>query len=233
MFDKFKAKRKIKKQAKIDRFQNKQDEITERKSYKQKGKTSKKRGRVAKRVKASLGRTAKKLEKKGYGDIDINTENEINEIRPLITPMSDYLDEQGIDYDPNDEIEVASRYAMANPDINDPLDDETYENAYINQPDHYQGDENFEHFNWKETALAGVKSAFGGVKNSIQKQIAELKDKKASGSQLSANEQKLLDAEKTVKSGVKNAIKGGIADKLGDIMPIVVIFLVIMIVVKR
>lgn len=223
------------------------------------GRGEKKVARIKKRTKASTDRTAKrsrnttrrinsretkgkgrigsrlakKLDKKGYGDLDPSDVDTVNELQQASPAMSDYLDDRGVDHDPEDPIEVGAKFTQLNPDIIDPLDDQTYDDAYVNEDDHYADVEGYENFDWKKAAKGAVKGALGSIGTSAKGYFNELKDKQNNGAPLTDAEKKLLGAVDTGKGIAKDAIKGKITDSLKNMAPFAIILLILFFVIKK
>lgn len=193
--------------------------------------------RVNKRESLGKGKISSKLQKKfikkGYGEIDTEQADTVNELQQLAPAMSDYLDDREIEYDPEDPIEIAAKFTQTNPDIIDPLDDQTYDDAFVNDDDYYSGVEGYENYDWKKAAKGAAMGALGAIGNSASDYVKELQDKKNKGVALTDREKQLLGAVDTGKGAVKSAVVGKITDTLKNIAPFGLILLVLYIVLKK
>ncbi len=185
--------------------------------------------RVNKRKVATLGRVSKRAEKK-YGELPPDSIDAVEDVAPMTEDLAGMLEEDGIELeDPTDPIEVATRFVQESDEMESQLDDETYDDAFINKADHYDGIEGYENFDWKAAAKRGAAGAFGGVVNEITKYTAELKDKAAAGRKLSPEEQRLLDA----RMKAEGKIKGAILDEIKPYLPWVVLAILLFIFRKK
>lgn len=211
---------------------------------KQNKKTNAKTGRVGKREATQQTRIAsrkvkggarvsnrleKKLDKKYGGLMPENAQAiaEANAYAPEVLPL---LEEQGIEVeDRDDPIEIMSKYVQSNEDMDDPIDEEDYDRAYFCAADHFDGVEEYEHFNWKASALRGVQGAIQGVVGEFGKYADEIEVKQKSGQPLTKEEQAILNAKKKVKESVKD----NILDQVKDFLPWVVGALLLYIVARK
>lgn len=235
--NKIKKRREIKSNERMKRLEDKEANKTKRKATKRAARTNKKATRVGKRQNLSQARTMKRYNKKlskKYGDFDPNEAQALASVSPYQDAMNDYLQEKGIPVEnPDDELEVAAKYAQLNPDINDPLNDDIYDDAFVNDDDHYEGMEGYENFDWKKTALEGVKGAVKGIGASIKQNVNDTREKERSGGTLTDSEKRLLDADDKVRSGVKSVVKDAARSKFNEFAPLVVLLLIAVIVFKR
>lgn len=228
------TKKSTKKVGRVEKRRTTGEARTEKRKNASIGRTEKRAGMSAIRTKkrAIVGqkrvtkRLQRKLEKK-YGEVDDSVLDQIEDVAPYIPEMANSLQEDGIELeDPNDPIEVATKYVQTDPDQPDPIPDDVYDDAFVNPDDMYFGtDEEFEHFEWKKIALGAVKGAFGSVASDATSHVNELADrdalykraerKKASGQKLSEEEndalaRPLTDKEKkivAVSSNVRRDVR--------------------------
>ena len=115
---------------------------------------------------------AKKM-KKAYGNMTPEEVQALNEIQPVLPKMAEELAKNDIPVsDPNDAVEVATKYANYNPQIEDAAPQETVEQAYGGGA---EGD-NFDDFD-KGKARKVLGSLFVGVVSGVKDYIGKAKMK--------------------------------------------------------
>ncbi len=188
-------------------------------------------GRGVKQQARLSTRQAKKLGKI-YGELDPEDVNRINQVQPYVGAMAEELQEDGVALeDPYDPIEVSAKYIQLNEDTDNPVDEEVYNNAFIDTPEDFDS-----HFDWekaKQTAKRALKGALGGIANEATSYISEIEDKKRAGMQLSAQEQKLLDAKgKAIDVGAKIGMDY-VMEQLKTWLPWIIGIAVVIYIVKK
>ena len=166
------------------------------------------------------------LDKKGYGELDSSQVDTVNELMPYTEAMGTYLDDRGVEYDENDPIETAAKFTQLNPEINDPLDDQTYDDAFVNDDDYYEGEEGYENFDWKSAAKGAAAAALGAIGKNAVGYFNDLKSKKNAGQPLTEKEEKILNAADKVKGAALNVAKDKISDTFKNISPFIIILLI-------
>lgn len=160
--------------------------------------------RINKRGLAAAARINKKLENK-YGPIeDQQALLEASQVAPEVLPE---LEEMGIPIeDENDPVEVMTKYVQMSDDFGDPVDEDIYDDAFVNDEDAHDGEEEYENFNWKAAALRGVGGALSGVMGEFGKAADAIEEKAKRGEQLTKTEQAILNGKRKVEGEVKNRI---------------------------
>lgn len=162
---------------------------------------------------------AKKM-KKAYGDMSPEEVQALNEIQPVLPKMAEELAKNDIPVsDPNDAVEVATKYANYNPQIEDAAPQETVEQAYGGGA---EGD-NFDDFD-KGKARKVLGSLFVGVVSGVKDYIGKAKMKPEQ--QRTPAEQRLIEAEKTVVTSVGTAYKNDFMGKNGILIIAVLAFII-------
>lgn len=169
-------------------------------------------------------KTSKKLGKI-YGDLDPEEVNAINDVQPYVGVMKDKLDKEGIAYEEDDPIEIANKYAMAEDEIESPLEDEQFENLYMSNLDESDGGKS------KMGGIGGkiAKGAFSFITAGVKSLVGDAQAKKRAGEALTQTETQLLQANQTVRQEVKK----GAMDEIKGYLPIVVLVLIVLLVLKK
>lgn len=176
-------------------------------------------------------RQAKKLERI-YGDMDRDTIDNINNLKPYEEPMLEELQDMGIPVeDEEDTIEIATKYAMANDEIENPLEDDVYDDAYINEDEEFESHYDKEKRRGVATRL--VKGALGGVFDSLGGFTDELKNKQSRGGQLTEGERKLVKASNEAEGYVAQKVKGDIMETITSMLPLLIVAIVVIYFVKK
>jgi len=162
---------------------------------------------------------AKKM-KKAYGDMSPEEVHALNEIQPVLPKMAEELAKNDIPVtDPNDAVEVATKYANYNPQIEDVAPQDMVEQAYGGGA---EGD-NFDNFD-REKAKKVLGSLFVGVVSGVKDYIGRAKMKPQE--QRTPAEQRLIDAEKTVVTSVGTAYKNDFMGKNGLLIIAVLVVII-------
>lgn len=160
-------------------------------------------------------------DKYGEGQIDENAAGQAGELNE---PMNDALAEQGVAVDnPNDNIEVATKYAQMNEDIANPTDDETYNNAFVDTVDDFES--HFEYAEKQGRARGLLKVGLGAVMGGVNTYLDSLKEKEAGKQPLTSHERDMLDASQQVGQSQKKGM-------MADLFPVLAIVIVLLIVFK-
>ncbi len=214
------------------RMKAKRAKRQERRSKRVASRDRRKDARVAKRERRSIARTdrrerrgmardvrktarlskrqAKKLSKI-YGDMSPEEIEEINSVQPYTGEMASQLQEDGVMLeDPTDTVEVASKYVQLSPEMDDPIDEDVYNDAFVNVEEDF--DSHFDFAKAKQNAKRALMGALAGVGNEFQKYVGEVEDKSRSGEALTKNEERLLKvkgkAEDVVMDNIMDTLKG-------------------------
>ena len=198
------AERKARRQARRDKNQrNRQD----RKDRRAEARNQRKNARISKR-------NAKKLAKI-YGDMTPEEANALNEIQPYVGAMKEELKEKEIPIDnEDDEIEIANKWAQNNDEVENPMDDESFDNIYV----HQNLDDGTQPQGWWQKLAKGALTFVG---SGVAGLTAQAKEKKAKGEPLTKTESALLEARNQV-------IKDNVRNELGSIFPIALILILIL-----
>lgn len=167
---------------------------------------------------AKLAKKYAKKMQKAYGDMSPEDVNALNSIAPILPKMAEELEATGVQVsDPSDPVEVAVKYANANPAIEDVMPQEEVDAAYNQDPE----SESFESFNmekFKKAAGSIFTGAVAGIKDYTNKIKQTPPDKRT------PQEQQLLNAEKSVEKGVLKGAKNSFLSDYG--LPIILLLLV-------
>lgn len=151
-------------------------------------------------------RFAKKMQK-AYGDMSPEEVQALNEIQPVLPALNKELEAKGIEVnDPEDAVEVTAKYANANPQIEDVVEQEVIEGAYNFE------DESFDDFD-RAKAKSILGSVFTGAVAGIKDYTNKVKMKPVA--ERTPEEQRLLDAEKTANQYAVNAGKQSFLQEYG------------------
>lgn len=154
----------------------------------------------------------------------------VQDTEAMLPVMQEQLYEEGVKLEnPDDDAEIILKYAQLNPDIEDPMDEDDYEDAYVNDEENF--DSHFDFAKAKKTALTVAMGALGGAATSLNKYGNELAKKDPS--ELTANERRLLSARRQVREQVKEVAKDDILSTLKPILIILAIAVVGYVVVKK
>lgn len=214
------AKSVAKNNRKAEQRTKKQEEKGKRKSYRKEARTERSQNRTDKRTAMSFARTEKRKQKGldrvekrlggKYGDIDESNAEAVLLSEGATAELAGMLEEKGIDVvDPNDPIEVMTKYVQTDEDMPDPIPDEEYNQAFIMDEE----DEGYENFD-KETALKYVGGAIGGVTATFMQHTDAIADKEKRGEALTDKEKKLLSARKSAEGNLKQTASGQAKQKL-------------------
>ena len=181
------------------------------------------RKRIEGRFAIKESRLAKKYAKKMrriYGDMSPEDVNALNSIAPVLPKMAEELEATGVQVsDPSDPVEVAVKYANANPAIEDVMPQEEVDIAYNQDAD----GESFDSFNmdkFKKVAGSIFTGAVAGFKDYTNKIKQTPPDKRT------PQEQSILNAEKSVKKSVIKEAKNNFLSDYG--LPIILVILVLL-----
>lgn len=215
-----KARKTQRKTLKAGRKLNKTNNRSERKTNKQNARNVKKNAKIS-------VKQAKKLNKI-YGDMTPEQVNQINKVQPYAGAMLDELEAKGIPVnDEDDTVEIASKYAVSNEDIEDPVSVSDIEDAYGDNTDPNVSD--FEHAEKSNRSKTIISTGIGAVMGGVNAYMNGLKDKEKQGI--------LTDKEKETLSKVKDAKKNVVRSQLDfnlmDIVPILIIGVLAVIVFKK
>jgi len=157
---------------------------------------------------------------KVYGSMSPEEVNALNQIQPVLPKMAEELQANNIPVsDPADAVEVATKYANYNPQIEDVAPQEVVEQAYGGGA---EGD-NFDDFDRKK-AKGILGSLFVGVVSGVKDYIGKAKMKPEA--ERTPSEQRLIDSEKGIVGGAKKAYVNDFMGKNG-ILIIAVLALII------
>lgn len=146
---------------------------------------------------------------KVYGSMSPEEVNALNQIQPVLPKMAEELQANNIPVsDPTDAVEVATKYANYNPQIEDVAPQEVVEQAYGGGA---EGD-NFDDFDRKK-AKGILGSLFVGVVSGVKDYIGKAKMKPEA--ERTPSEQRLIDSEKEVVGGAKKAYVNDFMGKNG------------------
>lgn len=146
---------------------------------------------------------------KVYGSMSPEEVNALNQIQPVLPKMAEELQANNIPVsDPSDAVEVATKYANYNPQIEDVAPQEIVEQAYGGGA---EGD-NFDDFD-KKKAKGILGSLFVGVVSGVKDYIGKAKMKPEA--ERTPSEQRLIDSEKEVVGGAKKAYVNDFMGKNG------------------
>lgn len=181
---------------------------------------------VRKNARVSV-RQAKKLNKI-YGDMTPEQVNEINKVQPYAGAMLDELESKGIPVnDEEDTVEIASKYAVANDDIQDPVSASDISDAYGENDDPDVSD--FEHAEKSNRSKAIISTGLGAIMGGVNAYMGGLKEKERAGT--------LTDKERDTLSKVNDAKKSVVKSQLNfnlmDIVPILIIGVIAVIILKK
>jgi hypothetical protein len=136
---------------------------------------------------------------KVYGSMSPEEVNALNQIQPVLPKMAEELKANNIPVaDATDAVEVATKYANYNPQIEDVAPQEVVEQAYGGGA---EGD-NFDDFDRKK-AKGILGSLFVGVVSGVKDYIGKAKMKPEA--ERTPSEQRLIDSEKGIVGGAKKA----------------------------
>ena len=146
---------------------------------------------------------------KVYGSMSPEEVNALNQIQPVLPKMAEELQANNIPVsDPTDAVEVATKYANYNPQIEDVAPQEVVEQAYGGGA---EGD-NFDDFDRKK-AKGILGSLFVGVVSGVKDYIGKAKMKPEA--ERTPSEQRLIDSEKGIVGGAKKAYVNDFMGKNG------------------
>jgi len=147
--------------------------------------------------------------KKIYGSMSPEEVNALNQIQPVLPKMAEELKANNIPVtDATDAVEVATKYANYNPQIEDVAPQEVVEQAYGGGA---EGD-NFDDFDRKK-AKGILGSLFVGVVSGVKDYIGKAKMKPEA--ERTPSEQRLIDSEKGIVGGAKKAYVNDFMGKNG------------------
>jgi len=146
---------------------------------------------------------------KVYGSMSPEEVNALNQIQPVLPKMAEELQANNIPVaDATDAVEVATKYANYNPQIEDVAPQEVVEQAYGGGA---EGD-NFDDFDRKK-AKGILGSLFVGVVSGVKDYIGKAKMKPEA--ERTPSEQRLIDSEKGIVGGAKKAYVNDFMGKNG------------------
>jgi hypothetical protein len=223
------AKKTARKAVRTTKRTNRQAIKTNRSNAKLKRKTTRqitRQSRLDAKAKRQGARQAKRLVK--YAP-ELEPEI-IEETEALLPFMEEQLYEQGIELEnPDDDSEILLRYTQMNDDIEDPMDDDDFNDAFINDEENF--DSHFDYQKAKKTAKQIAMGALGGAATSLNNYGNELAKKPKD--ELTANERKLLSARASARRQIKEVAKDDILDTLKPILIILAIALVAYVAIKK
>lgn len=191
--------------------------------------------RTHKRMAKQSVKGAKQLQKI-YGELDPEEVNEINKVQPYVPAMAEELEREGVEVnDPSDPIEVSTKFAMVEDDIENPVDEELLADAYSDEENDEDetGMSDFEHaekkFNSKRAMAVGMSAVTAG----LGAYLKDVEGKKSQGISLTEREQQMLDAKKEVKKGVREKVGSDIGNTLLDLAPLLALVVIVVIVMKK
>jgi hypothetical protein len=228
------AKRKAREDSRIRKAESR---VTSRENVAKKRvekRESAKTSRINKRANAQQTRISKRSAKqleKIYKDISPEDIKNINSIKPYIPTMRDELDQAGIGYNDEDDIEIANKFAFLSEDIDNPYEDEIYNDAFINDEGDYET--SVEHFAFMKKAKDFAKKSLPYIGGAIQGIVGVAEEKQRLKVPLTETEEKLLKANQDVRDTVKDAVKKDISQTITDSLPIVIALLVLYLVLKK
>lgn len=227
-----KARRQQRQTARRSRKSEKTTRRSASKSLKQGNRSSRKDSRTnAKDLKKSAKiskKTAHKMSKI-YGDMSPEEVNEINNVQPYSGAMKRELEEAGVPInDPEDTIEVASKYSVLNEDIDEPIEADDVEMAYSENDDDDVND--FEHAEKRQGSRVALKAGMAGVSAALGSYFGDLKGKQNRGEELSDRESQILRAKKDLTN---SAIRNSTSFNLVDIAPLLIIGVIAFFVLKK
>ena len=169
-------------------------------------------------------RNAKKLGKI-YGELSPEEVNQLNEIQPLVGAMSEELSQKGIPIqDEEDTIEIAAKYAQANDDIEDPLDEDEFEEAFVLE------EESFESVDKYNNRRAVVKSVLTGIVGGVNEFAKQAAEKEKYDQPLTKSERAILDAKKdAIDAGKGEFFK----DNMGKIVALLALAIIAAVLFKK
>ena len=174
---------------------------------------------VKRRAKMSV-KQAKKL-KDIYGELSPEEVNAINEVQPLLPAMQDELDRKGIEYDEEDPIETSVKFAQTTDEIEDPMDQEDYDELYC-----YENLDEAKKGKLRNIVKGVTSFAVGGI-NALTR---EAQDKKAMGMPLSRTEDALVTAK---EQAITTAKKQYFGESGKYIIPVILVVLLLWIIWKK
>jgi len=216
-----KARRNQRKSLRAKRKANKTQRRSDRKEKRFNARDQRKTARLSKRQ-------ANKLSKI-YGDMSPEEINELNAIQPEVGAMSAELRANDVPInDEEDTIEIASKYAVMNEDIEDPVEADDVEAAYSENRDPDVSD--FEHAEKRSNSRSALKAGLTGVTAALGSYFGDLKQKQASGDNLTPKEQALLDAKRDI---TKQAVKNATTFNLQQVAPLLILAAIAFFVFKK
>lgn len=202
-----------------------------RKSNKTKVRSERKGSKFnAKNVRKSAKLSKKQAHKltKIYGDMSPEEVNEINSVQPYAGAMRSELEENDVPVnDPDDTIEIASKYAVMNEDIDEPIEADDVENAYSENKDPNVSD--FEHAEKREGSRSMIKAGLTGVTAALGSYFGQLKQKQVDGEALTSKEKSLLNAKQDI---MQQSVKNNVLD-LETITPLLILAILAYLIFKK
>ena len=159
---------------------------------------------------------------KRYKGFNQSEQDDMKTLLPYQDQMNQDLAEQGVQVDDqNDPIEVSTKWVKNNSDIADGIDNDAYNDAYINSEEDF--DTAREYADRKGKGQAAMKAALGAVTGAVGAYSDYLQEKERSGAAMTDSEKGILDAK---RSAEKDAKASTIGDAVMKYLPILVIVLV-------
>lgn len=165
--------------------------------------------RVRARDQRKTARLSKKQAKKLqdiYGDMSPEEINAINEIQPLVGAMKDELEDRGVPLeDEEDPIEIANKFSYVADEVEYPVDEETYDSIFVR----HDFEENLFGMGAKNRSGNGeggkkfLKGMLTFVSGGIKETVNRAEEKQMKGEPITKVEEKLLQANKEVRSEAK------------------------------
>lgn len=169
-------------------------------------------------------RNAKKLSKI-YGELSPEQVNELNKIQPYVGAMADELNEKGVPLDDDtDPIEVATKFSMNEESIENPMDEDEFQEAFIDE------EETFESLDKYNKRRAVAKSVLTGIVSGVSDYANTAADKQKQGLPLTDAERGVLNAKNDAVSAGKSQF---IADNMNKIVLLLVFAVVAVVVFKK
>jgi hypothetical protein len=154
----------------------------------------------------------------------------VDQTEAMLPVMSEQLKEQGVELEnPSDDAEVLLKYTQLNPDIENPMNEDDYNDAFVNDAENFDSDFDFKKA--KSVALSTAMGALGGAATSLNNYGNELS--KRDPKDLTANELKLVKARAMAREQVANVAKDDIMETLKPILIILALALIGYVVVKK
>ena len=204
--------------------ENRKDTREKRRALREERKRKRIAARDVRKTAKISKKTAEKLQKI-YGDMTPEEVNQLNELQPLTAAMNEQLTEKGISVEnENDPIEVATKFAMTEETIDDPMDTDTYNEAF------YDDEETFESVDKYNKRKQAVKSVLTGLVAGISDYAESSADKQRAGIPLSKSEQAILDAKESATDIGKQSF---ISDNMNKIVILLVVVIIALFVFKK